>query len=274
MTESAAFSSAAQKDCYEELGVERYTWICSFDKDTCQLCGSMDGQVFRLSDYQVGLTAPPGHPWCRCCTAPYFEDMAKLGERWSRNPDGTTEMVPGDMTFEEWKKQFADGGLKTAPIDDTMQVRGMAMGLRRSLSHILTEDEIASIKADAEALGIDLSVLRFNAGRQTGFSDSIGLINIRGDILPDLESSIARDRMSQRAVLAHEYYGHFKHHPSEYPIGDWRDEFRASYSAAIDAPNLTDEDRRYLMLDAYDRAKEAGAFEGYDEIARRIIHGY
>lgn len=108
MTESAAFSSAAQKDCYKGLDVERYTWICSFDKDTCQLCGSMDGQVFKLSDYQVGLTAPPAHPWCRCCTAPYFEDMEGLGERWTRNPDGTTEKVPADMSFEEWRQQLVE----------------------------------------------------------------------------------------------------------------------------------------------------------------------
>ena len=107
MTESAAFSSAAQKDCYEELGVERYKVVASLDRDTCELCGAMDGQVFKMPEYQVGLTAPPFHPWCRCCTCPYFEDMT--GERWARNPDGTTEMVPADMSFEEWKQKFIDG---------------------------------------------------------------------------------------------------------------------------------------------------------------------
>ena len=92
--------------------------------------------------------------------------------------------------------------------------------------------------------------------------------------MPDTSSTMARDRMSQRAVLAHEYYGHYLHHPSEYPPGDWRDEFRASYMAAVNAPNLSDEDRMYLMMDAYDRKKEAGVFDGYDETARRIIYGY
>lgn len=106
MTEAAAFSSAAQKDCYEELGVERFKVVTTFDKDTCETCGTMDGQVFKMSEYQVGLTAPPFHPWCRCCTAPYFEDMAKLGERWTRNPDGTVEKIPADMSFEEWREKF------------------------------------------------------------------------------------------------------------------------------------------------------------------------
>jgi hypothetical protein len=79
-----------------------------------------------------------------------------------------------------------------------------------------------------------------------------------GDILPDPKGITARDRMSQRAVLAHEYYGHYLNHPSEYPIGHWKDEFRASYDAAVKAPNLSDEERRDLMIYAYDRAKEAG----------------
>lgn len=109
MTEAAAFSSAAQKDCYKELEVEQYKVVATFDGETCPLCGDLDGKVFKLSDYQVGLTAPPFHPWCRCCTCPYFADMEGIGERWARNADGTTTKVPADMTFDEWRKKFAPG---------------------------------------------------------------------------------------------------------------------------------------------------------------------
>lgn len=48
MTESAYFASAAQKDCYGALGVERYKVVATFDKDTCDLCGALDGKVFIL----------------------------------------------------------------------------------------------------------------------------------------------------------------------------------------------------------------------------------
>ena len=106
MTESAYFSSAAQKDCFASLGVERYKIVASFDHDTCALCGDLDGKVFKMSEYEVGLTAPPFHPWCRCCVCPYFEDMDGIGERWTRNEDGSTQKVPSDMTFERWKKGF------------------------------------------------------------------------------------------------------------------------------------------------------------------------
>ena len=99
MTESAYFSSAGQKDCYEALDVERYEVIASRDRDTCSLCGAMDGKVFKLSEYQPGLTANPFHPWCRCCTAPYDEDVAKLLEERNagENP------LPGDMSYKQWK---------------------------------------------------------------------------------------------------------------------------------------------------------------------------
>ena len=120
MTESAYFSSAAQKDCYGELGVERYKIVASFDKDTCELCGALDGKVFKMSDYQVGLTAPPFHPWCRCCTCPYYEDMKKLGERWTRNPDGTTHKVPANTSFDDWRQQFVQGPLPTGSAGGTI----------------------------------------------------------------------------------------------------------------------------------------------------------
>lgn len=152
--------------------------------------------------------------------------------------------------------------------------RRFPMSLRRPASHILTDEEIESIKKDAVRIGIDPSILRFNKAKQTSFNDDEKIIEIAGDVLPDLNSKIPRDRMSVMAVLAHEYYGHYKHHPSEYPIGDWRDEFRASYEAAIKTPNLSIEDRTYLMLDAYERAKEVGVYTPYDEKSRRIIYGF
>lgn len=107
MTESAYFSSAAQKDCFNELGVEKYRVVGTLDNVTCGLCGDMDGKVFKMSEYQEGSTAPPFHPWCRCCTAPYFEDMEGIGERYSRDPvTGKRKMLPKDTKYNDWAKQY------------------------------------------------------------------------------------------------------------------------------------------------------------------------
>lgn len=109
MTESAYFASAAQKDCFSDLDVERYEIIAALDRETCDTCGSLDGKVFKMSEYQVGLTAPPFHPWCRCCTAPYFEDMAGLGERFARDLEtGERTKVPDGMKYADWKKQYVE----------------------------------------------------------------------------------------------------------------------------------------------------------------------
>ena len=79
--------------------------------------------------------------------------------------------------------------------------------------------------------------------------------------------------MSARAALAHEYYGHRVHRNSTLALGDWRDEFRASYSAAKRCPNLTAEDRAYLILDAVERANEAGVSIKYNSFMKRCLYG-
>lgn len=151
----------------------------------------------------------------------------------------------------------------------------MANGLRTILSHILTETEINKIKEYASELNIPIKVLRFNEGGRIGFSDIQGIINIRGDILPDINSTYNRDLISQKAIFVHEYYGHYKNHQSIFRIDDWRDEFKASYDAAINAPNLLrDIERRSLMIDTYNRAKEAGIIVKYNKKARLLIYGY
>ena len=58
----------------------------------------------------------PFHPWCRCTTVPYYEDMKGLGERWMRDPDtDQSGYVPSDMTYKEWKEIYVD---KTSTMEE------------------------------------------------------------------------------------------------------------------------------------------------------------
>lgn len=233
-------------------------WCTSGDEGVCEECEKLDGMEIGMEEqffsgnkveYDESGLFPPLHPRCACAVE-YIEVEAPNFSL--QNPSHDVSMNQGMMPMHE---------------------RSMAMGLRQPPSRILTDEEIETLKSEAQSIGIPTEVLAFNQGRRTGFMDADGTISVRGDVLPDLTSSIARDRMSSRAVLAHEYYGHYMSHPSEYANGDWRDEFRASYNAAMNAPNLSDEERGHLILDAYDRAKQAGEFTGYDETARRILYG-
>ncbi len=111
-TESAAIAMTAQKDCFEELGVEEYEIVETLDSITCGYCQDMDGKHFPLSDYQVGITAPPFHPNCRGCTCPYFNDEFTAAEKRSaRNGEGDIYYVPSNMNYKEWKAKFVQEGL-------------------------------------------------------------------------------------------------------------------------------------------------------------------
>lgn len=100
LTESAFFSASAQKDAFNELDVEHYEIIATLDHKTSSICQSMDGKVFKMADFEPGITANPFHPRCRTTTAPWFED--DYSQRVARDLDGQTYYVPADMKYEEW----------------------------------------------------------------------------------------------------------------------------------------------------------------------------
>ena len=64
MTEEAFFSSAAQKDCFAELDVEQFEIVATLDSHTSDICREMDGKHFPMSQWEVGVTAPPFHVNC------------------------------------------------------------------------------------------------------------------------------------------------------------------------------------------------------------------
>ena len=154
--------------------------------------------------------------------------------------------------------------------------RSLAYGLRRSPFYVLKDEEIEMLKTDIEAISADISVFKFNEGRRTSYSGKIDAVHVRGDVLPEGMSNHPRDLMSPRAVLAHEYYGHrpYRNAKKPLPTGSWNDEFRASYMAAKNAPGLSRDDRRYLVLDALERAKSAGVSVTHNSFIRRVLHGF
>lgn len=115
MTEAAYFSSAAQKDCFEDLGVEQYEIVATLDSHTSKICQNLDGKHFPMKDYEAGVTAPPFHVYCRSTTAPYFEeDFGDIGERAAREEEtGKTYYIPNNMNYQEWKQTFVCSGNKS-----------------------------------------------------------------------------------------------------------------------------------------------------------------
>ena len=110
-TEQAYFSSAAQKECFNDLGVEEYEIVATLDSHTSDICQNLDGQHFPMKDFEAGVTAPPFHVNCRSTTAPYFsETFGQIGQRAARDAEtGKTYYVPDDLKYADWKAAFVDG---------------------------------------------------------------------------------------------------------------------------------------------------------------------
>ena len=103
-TEHSYFMSEATAKAYEELEVEKYQYSSALDKRTCESCGALDGEIFKLVDRTVGVNASPLHPYCRCTELPYVED--NISTRFARDEKGKGIEVPSSMTFNEWKEIY------------------------------------------------------------------------------------------------------------------------------------------------------------------------
>lgn len=106
MTESAFFASDSRKKCFKELGVEKYINIATLDSKTSEICREIDGKIYEMKDYKIGVTAPPYHINCRTTTSPYFEDEFEFGERAARNTEGKTYYLPNNITYNEWLEKY------------------------------------------------------------------------------------------------------------------------------------------------------------------------
>lgn len=73
LTESTAVGSLSRQAIFKELGISKYRFYTNPDERRCETCGAMHGQVFPISAYEVGVTASPIHPRCRCWEEPIVE---------------------------------------------------------------------------------------------------------------------------------------------------------------------------------------------------------
>ena len=105
MTESAAYAAKAQENCYKDLGVDQYEIVATLDSHTSPICQEMDGKVFSLKEYEIGVTANPFHPNCRTVTAPYFADDTK-SMRAMRKPGKETNYIYSDIKYKEWYSKY------------------------------------------------------------------------------------------------------------------------------------------------------------------------
>ncbi len=100
-TEAAHFLTAGQLEAYKDIGAKEYRYMAALSERTCEVCGSLDGSVFRTSDAVPGKNYPPIHPRCRCTTI--IGDFIPNSRRAQDPLTGKGYKVDGSVTFEEWR---------------------------------------------------------------------------------------------------------------------------------------------------------------------------
>lgn len=108
LTETAFFQEDAHFRAFKEMDVDSYELVATLDSRTSEICREMDGKTFKLSDRQIGVTAPPFHPRCRTTTIPFISFGKRSAMRAARNADGKSVEVPSSMTYREWAERFAE----------------------------------------------------------------------------------------------------------------------------------------------------------------------
>lgn len=73
LSESTAVGSMARRMIFRGLGISKYQFYTRADERTCLTCGSMHGLIFPISTYEIGVTASPLHPRCRCWEVPIMD---------------------------------------------------------------------------------------------------------------------------------------------------------------------------------------------------------
>lgn len=279
----------ADKTIYEanSKNISGYVWVTALDNRACLVCCDYSGKRFT-SDAVFPL--PPLHDRCRCYIQPIINnevpDVMTYEEYLGSISEDEKLQQMGKGRYEIYKqypdviKEFVNSGQKVSlevlkeKVENRYFERQMANGQRHSIFVDFTDEMKEEIFKEADSIGIPREKLMFSSGKGTHFDDELGKVYVEGDIYPsDDGSTYTRDRLNIRSVLAHEYYGHGQFRWTELPIGDWRDEFRASYRAALDTPALTVEERAFLMRDALDRANEAGISLTYTDIIRSVLNG-
>lgn len=71
--------------------------MASFGERTCDVCGGLDGQRFKLSEKQPGVNFPPLHPNCRCTTVAVDPD------------DDLEDVKSGELDYEQWYQKYVGG---------------------------------------------------------------------------------------------------------------------------------------------------------------------
>ncbi|HBG8385103.1 TPA: minor capsid protein [Clostridioides difficile] len=159
-SELAFFSSLSQRDCFNSLGVEKYEIVSASDSRVCEKrCSPLDGKVIEMKYYEIGITAPPFHPRCRCVVVPYFDGEESY--RDAREEDDETYYIPSNMKYNEWYSKYVKDSSSSGAIS-RKRLKDLEIYLREEKHANLYYEEIRKRTSDIKAIA-----------RNTGYSEKV-----------------------------------------------------------------------------------------------------
>lgn len=97
-TEANFFHGYAAHNSYVDAGVDKYEILATLDMRTSERCRNEDGEIYEVTKYQPGKTAPPFHVRCRSTTVAYFDDEEYMDGEKRQSKDG----LIGTISYKDW----------------------------------------------------------------------------------------------------------------------------------------------------------------------------
>lgn len=95
-TESSYFANQGEVMGYQEMGIDQYEFLGA----GCEICQSLNGMIFDVSEAEAGINLPPIHPNCKCTTKASFK-ISMFNTKPGANP------LASNVKFNEWKEKYA-----------------------------------------------------------------------------------------------------------------------------------------------------------------------
>ena len=104
VTEMGHAAEEATAKFYKDSDIKQYQYLATLETHTCDVCAHLDERIFNVKDEKEGINYPLMHPYCRCSTVPYIEDLPDIPTRWYRDPITGKGKWTRNMNYSEWAK--------------------------------------------------------------------------------------------------------------------------------------------------------------------------
>jgi SPP1 gp7 family putative phage head morphogenesis protein len=154
-TETNYMANQAELESYADCGIDQYEYLATLDGRTSTICQGLDGKRYPIEQAVPGQNYPPMHPFCRSTTVAVIGDEEAEGMmRRARDPvTGKTYLVPADMTYGEWEKQYLQSG--------KAGINSLKNGAQNGIINIEIDEFVPCLKDAETGKILDTEVAKF-----------------------------------------------------------------------------------------------------------------